>query len=199
MFSPTISEYIRRNILGLVAIFIALSGAAVATNVATNQTGDTEVAKVAEKERGLQGAPGPSSGAAGGESTGTNPDPTPKPPETWHEIGAVGEPAFQNSWAGVASNSTPAFYRDSFGVVHLKGPVEDGANNTTVFTLPRNSRPAETMNFAVVSHAPSLGIAKAQVTTGGDVRLFTGGSTAGGVSLGGVTFRACGAPGADSC
>ncbi len=67
-------------------------------------------------------------------------------PEGWHEVGAAGEPAFQNSWHNIAGMppvpETVAFYKDHEGVVHLKGAALGGANVTVIFQLPAGYRPA---------------------------------------------------------
>jgi hypothetical protein len=78
--------------------------------------------------------------------------------ENWHEIGAAGEPAFNNSSFCTWKNSDPnynsaAFLRDREGIVHLKGLVDaedvipDGchfgfATDRLIFTLPDGYRPA---------------------------------------------------------
>lgn len=61
----------------------------------------------------------------------------------WHEVGAVGEPAFLNSWVNLGGGFQNAGYmRDAAGFVHLKGLVRAGAIPNTIFTLPVGFRPA---------------------------------------------------------
>jgi hypothetical protein len=81
-------SWIRHNILGLVAIFIALSGSAVAAQVATEDGATTSKAKKKKARRGptgppgatgpqgLQGPAGLSTGPAGGDLRGSYPNPS---------------------------------------------------------------------------------------------------------------------------
>jgi hypothetical protein len=72
------------------------------------------------------------------------------PPEGFHEVGAPGEPAFQNGCTKLPSAvpgveaENPGFYKDREGVVHLKGVFDncDPTGNSIVFNLPPGYRPA---------------------------------------------------------
>lgn len=66
-------------------------------------------------------------------------------PEAFHNVGATGEPTFQNSWQNNAMTTYgyPAgFYKDRVGVVHLVGRIVNGSGNTVIFQLPPGYRPA---------------------------------------------------------
>jgi hypothetical protein len=111
----------------------------------------------------------------------------------------MGEPGFSGTWANQSptTNATTAFYRDPQGVVHLKGLPGAGGNNTSIFTLPAGYRPSKTLIF------PGQAIGSTQIGTltinaSGTVVPFVA-STASGVPLDEVDFRACGAPGAEVC
>ena len=106
--------------------------------------------------------------------------------ENWREIGGTGNPAFENSWADVGgTNRTPAFYKDPFNVVHLRGEVDTGTNNTDIFTLPNGYYTGNTMRFPAILSGSTV-VDKIVVGTSGGVKSVTG--TAG-VSLEGISFR----------
>jgi hypothetical protein len=85
--------------------------------------------------------------------------------EEWHEIGAPGEPTFGDGWtnatptyicggqsAGCVEYNTAGFYKDSLGVVHLKGAIklDVGSCNgcsSIAFRLPEGYRPAKAAVF----------------------------------------------------
>jgi hypothetical protein len=116
--------------------------------------------------------------------------------EGWHEVGASGQPPFQNGWVNVGGVfSTAAFYKDPYGVVHLKGLIKSGTVGSPIFSLPEGYRPAAELNFAVLSNS-ALGILGIQPTcffqlcTFHNVTLDAGSNPW--VSLDGISFRADG-------
>jgi hypothetical protein len=127
----------------------------------------------------------------------------------WHEVGTGGEPAFlvdiiegeAGRWANVGDgNSTAAFFKDPFGVVHIKGytcfrTTSDGichaftldGVDSAIFVLPPGDRPAAYKHFPVLTfdtyHAAVL------IDPSGAVYLRVPGVTHS-VALDGINFRA---------
>ena len=115
--------------------------------------------------------------------------------EAWRDLGAAGQPTFQNGWSNFGPFIYPnvAFRIDRDGVVHLRGGAGKGANTpgTKMFSLPPGYRPAMIEVFAVASTdgngplAPSGGIIEIQPN--GDVGVY-GDTDDNFVSLSGVSF-----------
>jgi hypothetical protein len=196
-------------VVALLALFFSVGGAGYANQVIHLIDGHqikkgtidanrlTERARAALKgvmgPRGQQGPPGPSTGPAGGDLSGSYPNPriaagavtatTLAPPEPLHIVGAVGEPPFQNGFGpGVGGVAVPSFYKDPYGVVHLAGRPE-GPSAGVVFTLPQGYRPPGTVSFAVTDH--SVTNQNITIAASGDVT-----STSTGPFLDGISFRA---------
>jgi hypothetical protein len=125
----------------------------------------------AKGDPGIKGDTGPTAGTAAVEA--------------WHEIGAVGEPAFENGWAnyGNPDNVTGGFYKDPFGAVHLKGILSAGPNSV-IFTLPPGYRPGKILVLPVWRGGAAL----LDIKPDGRVGMNYG--APGLTSLDGITFRA---------
>jgi hypothetical protein len=108
--------------------------------------------------------------------------------EYWHEIGGPGEPAFQNGWVNLGGEwDTAGYFKDAFGIVHLKGLVKSGVvgEGTHVFTLPIGFRLPASQLFITFN---DNGQSRLNVKPDGGVS-WSGGAGNAYSSLSGVSFR----------
>ena len=101
------------------------------------------------------------------------------------------QPAFTNatpltnSW--VAGSSAPGYFKDEFGIVHLRGAIKSGTTSVAAFVLPSGYRPAVTCVFPVIDGANL--VAQCSVDTAGNVVIWTTTSNANGFNLAPVQFK----------
>lgn len=95
---------------------------------------------------------------------------------SWHEIGASGEPALQNSWAneGAAGSETAAYKRNR-DTLYIKGLIDSGTitDGTVIFTLPAGYRPNNVIKVAGMYVQGSAENAyQLEIQTDGDVAIY---------------------------
>jgi len=166
-------------VISLIALFVALGGTSYAAinSLPKNSVGTTQLKNNAVTGRKIKDG---AITAAKLNTAGLKIS-----PEPWHEIGASGEPTFQNGWVNESAGgqTTAAFFKDPFGVVHLKGVIVSGSNSV-VFTLPAGYQPAHSLGEIVIR---STGPGSLRVDSTGTVQMSSG---AGAATLDGVTFTA---------
>ena len=157
-------------------------GAVTASKINTNGLTAPNAVHAANASHATTAGSAPPSGSAGGALSGPYPNPSLAAPEAWHEIGASGQPPFFNGWqnSDPVNLTTAAYYKDPWGVVHLKGVLSHPGGSTSLpfFGLPAGYRPSK----QVLEAGSALVIAP----TGG---LYLN-SAADSVVLDGVAFRA---------
>lgn len=95
-------------------------------------------------------------------------------------------PTLANSWINNGSGyNSVGFYKDRFGVVHLRGLIKSGSMQARAFTLPAGYRPPAREFFGTVSNAL---FGSVFVDPDGAVVPWSGSNTW--FSLDGLTFRA---------
>jgi hypothetical protein len=103
-------------------------------------------------------------------------------------------PTFQNNWVNYENTYALAgYFKDSLGIVHLRGLVRSGTNNSTIFTLPFGYRPVNrelhaAATYGKINNVDSSTFARVDILADGQVVVVTGSS--GWLSLDGITFRA---------
>lgn len=94
----------------------------------------------------------------------------------WREVGATGQPAFENSWVNETSgdNQSAAFCMFPRGEVRLKGTVASGTVAGTIWTLPVGYRPPKHVTLGTVANSAFGYLA---VLSTGAVRAQAGNNT----------------------
>lgn len=94
-------------------------------------------------------------------------------------------PTLLNSWVDFGGEYNPAgYFKDSLGIVHIRGLVKDGTLPGTIFVLPESYRPAYYMVFST-SSVSAFG--EARVAPTGEVSANVGNN--GWFSLDVINFR----------
>jgi hypothetical protein len=154
-------------VVAILALGVALAGSAVATTVLNKK----KVVRIAKKQANKQITKrAPELHVGDAAALGGNPPSAfaTSASEPYRAINSPGQPPFKNGWTNVGSGfSTAAFYRDSIGVVHLKGNLSNATSATVAFTLPVGYRPSQNL-FMPAAGGPAAGAANLVIETDGD-------------------------------
>lgn len=98
-------------------------------------------------------------------------------PEPWHNVGAVGEPAFGAGWSNNYTDGTnyARFYKDPYGIVRLNGSLKSTGAGAVAFTLPVGYRPSYGVGVALSFWTGSTrGLGIISIGNDGGVRCYGG-------------------------
>lgn len=96
-------------------------------------------------------------------------------------------PTLINSWLNLGAGHTEAgYWKDTVGIVHIRGVISEGATGNTAFILPVGYRPAKIIGFAATSGVH--GDAYVWINPLGEVVIQIGSTI--GVFLDNIAFRA---------
>lgn len=96
------------------------------------------------------------------------------------EIEAWQNATLQNSWVNFSVSYSPAsYYKDPFGIVHIRGYISGGVTtaNTTLFTLPSGYRPEYNYTVPVYSQGSTNSLGFVTVAANGNVSIASGNNT----------------------
>ncbi|MGI9557902.1 MAG: hypothetical protein ACR2N5_08170 [Solirubrobacterales bacterium] len=191
--------------IAVVALVAALGGSAVAEVASTSlsKKDKKQVTKIAKKQGKKQGkkqankqiekkAPGLSVAEAANAETldGNSPgDFASSSSEPYRVIGTPGQPGLVPTWAPVAAKTPPGFYKDPFGVVHLRGSIDSGTSGSIAFVLPPAYAPASATTLEIPIYQPGAGAAAAVIAPDGSVLVFCHTGPSCEVSFSGATYR----------
>jgi hypothetical protein len=201
-----IHKFLRQNVLGLVAIFIALGGTALALpGENTVNSGDIKNGAVDTPDLHGDAVTAGKIDEENWHAVQANPaaasDPCAGTPETGVFCGSISESLDTVLWRNYNGGyETARFYRDAVGQVHIQGLVQQltagnatAQDEPTVFYLPAGYRPAARLIFSVdcsavngVTHGRIDVLTNGAVTWTGDDNCVPGYY----MSLTGISFRA---------
>lgn len=92
----------------------------------------------------------------------------------WINIGAVGAPAFQNSWNNynAVTNERARFKRSSSGIVYVHGFIVGGASGTIPFVLPEGFRPDVTCTWPIMYYSGGYSLGECTINGSGQIFIY---------------------------
>ncbi len=202
------------NVMSMVAVFIALGGAAfAATQLPKNSVGSKQLKKNAVTAAKIKKNAVTTAKIKGDAVTGATVTVSPlgtvpsanvanslSPIEATHIVGNPGEPGFENGAHNIPESGLiplipVGFYKDHEGIVHLQGVAEVGKSSggvPTVFTLPPGFRPTpgHAAIFEQLTEATAIVFGGSTNITGLELSGKVLGNEENPIVLEGITFKA---------
>lgn len=100
-------------------------------------------------------------------------------------------PTLLNGWTNYGTFLNAAgYWKDSFGVVHLRGVIRNGTSGSFIFVLPSGYRPPirELLPSISTSSGGIFTLARVDILSTGEIQHMSGGTEY--ITLDGLTFRA---------
>ena len=106
--------------------------------------------------------------------------------DSWHGAQLLNGWVNYNSVAPGSGFNNAAYYRDSLGVVHLRGLVANGTYGSVILILPTAYKPLARELFCCYSGSPAQ-LGRIDVLANGEVTMIDG--QTGFICLDGIVFR----------
>ncbi len=91
----------------------------------------------------------------------------------WITVGALGAPAFQNSWTNFGVPYQVLQFKKSGNRIYIRGLIIGGASNAVIFNLPNGYRPLSDRVFcSVAPDNTTLYTGWGQILISGDVKVY---------------------------
>lgn len=91
--------------------------------------------------------------------------------EEWSSQEPWKTPVLNGKWKVPGGFQTPQYVKDPLGWVHLRGIVQNTAEEPLLFTLPEGYRPKKNEDFFIGTNTTTVSI---QVTSTGEVKVAAG-------------------------
>lgn len=100
-------------------------------------------------------------------------------------------PTMINAWVNLDTSlyNGAGYYKDNFGIVHLRGLIKGGTTSTNIFVLPAGYRPLKRLVMSTLSNSTTDVASRLDVFADGSVQAL-GGSGNTYLTLEGISFKA---------
>lgn len=93
--------------------------------------------------------------------------------DSWHYVGEVDQPSFQNSWENYSATQKLRFFKNSNNTITINGSVKNGTytDGTIIFILPSTYRPSQD-NWFIGYGTSSTNYFRILIDTSGNIKVY---------------------------